>query len=154
MIWCRGIEARQSGGAIGVAMPGGWVRVLALRYGEYRLAGAGVVAYGAGLAIAGAASSLIMAMAGLTLLGFGSGDISPSAAALASRQADDGNRGVVMATYQAGTSPARGLAPFSSGLIFGRFGPAAPFLIGALVTLQAAWCMLAAQRSEQTGEAA
>ena len=85
---------------------------------------------------------------------FGSGALSPSAAALASRRANEGNRGVVMGTYQAATSLALVLGPLNSGLIFGRFGPGAPILIGALVTLQAAWCMLAAQRSEQTGEAA
>lgn len=139
--------------AITIAMQGGLVRVLAPRYGEYRLALAGIAAYVAGLAIAGAASSLAMALAGLALVGFGSGAFSPSASALASRQANASNRGVVMGTYQAGTSLARVLGPFSSGLIFGRFGPGAPFLVGALVTLQAAWCMLAAQRSEQSGEA-
>jgi DHA1 family tetracycline resistance protein-like MFS transporter len=139
--------------AIAVVMQGGLVRVLAPRYGEYRLALAGIAAYVAGLAITGAASSLAVAVAGLALVGFGSGAFSPSASALASRQADAANRGVVMGTYQAGTSLARVLGPFSSGLIFGRFGPGAPFLVGALVTLQAAWCMLAAQRSERTGEA-
>ncbi len=140
--------------AIAVAMQGGLVRVLAPRFGEYRLAVAGIAAYVGGLIIVGAASSLAVAVAGLALIGFGSGAFSPSASALASRQADAGNRGVVMGTYQAGTSLARVLGPFSSGLIFGRFGPGAPFLVGALVTLQAAWCMLAAQRSEQRGEAA
>jgi MFS family permease len=140
--------------AITVAMQGGLVRVLAPRYGEYRLALAGVSAYVVGLAIAGAASSLAMAVAGLALVGFGSGAFSPSASALASRQADASNRGVVMGTYQAGSSLARVLGPFSSGVIFGRFGPGAPFLVGALVTLQAVWCMLAAQRSAQHGEAA
>jgi MFS family permease len=139
--------------AITVAMQGGLVRVLAPRYGEYRLALAGVAAYVVGLAIAGAASSLAMAVAGLALVGFGSGAFSPSASALASRQADASNRGVVMGTYQAGSSLARVLGPFSSGVIFGRFGPGAPFLVGALVTLQAVWCMLAAQRSAQHGEA-
>jgi MFS transporter, DHA1 family, tetracycline resistance protein len=139
--------------AIAVAMQGGLVRVLAPRFGEYRLAVAGIAAYVVGLIIVGAAPSLAMAVAGLALIGFGSGAFSPSASALASRQADAGNRGVVMGTYQAGTSLARVLGPFSSGLIFGRFGPGAPFLVGALVTLQAAWCMLAARRSEQDGEA-
>ncbi len=140
--------------AITVAMQGGLVRVLAPRYGEYRLALAGVSAYVVGLAIAGAASSLAMAVTGLALVGFGSGAFSPSASALASRQADASNRGVVMGTYQAGSSLARVLGPLSSGVIFGRFGPGAPFLVGALVTLQAVWCMLAAQRSAQHGEAA
>ena len=97
-------------------MQGGLVRVLAPRYGEYRLALGGIAAYVGGLAIVGAASHLRpMAVAGLALVGFGSGAFSPSASALASRQADAGNRGVVMGTYQSGTSLARVLGPFSSG---------------------------------------
>ena len=139
--------------AITVAMQGGLVRVLAPRFGEYRLALGGIAAYVCGLAVVGVAPTFAIAAAGLALVGFGSGAFSPSAAALASRQADAGNRGVVMGTYQSGTSLARVLGPFSSGLIFGRFGAGAPFLVGALVTLQAAWCMLAARQFERSGEA-
>jgi len=133
--------------AITVAMQGGLVRVLAPRFGEQRLAVGGIAAYVGGLALAGLAPTLLTAIGGLALCGIGSGAFSPSASALASRQADAGNRGVVMGTYQAGASLARVLGPFSSGFIFGRFGPGAPFLVGALVTLQALWCMLAARRA-------
>jgi MFS family permease len=133
--------------AITVAMQGGLVRVLAPRFGEQRLAIGGIAAYVGGLALAGVAPTLLTAIGGLALCGVGSGAFSPSASALASRQADAGNRGVVMGTYQAGASLARVLGPFSSGFIFGRFGPGAPFLVGALVTLQALWCMLAARRA-------
>lgn len=131
---------------IAVVMQGGVVRVLAPRVGEYRLALAGIAAYAAGLAIVGAAPAFGLAIAGLALIGAGSGAFAPSAAALASRQADAGDRGVVMGTYQSGSSLARVLGPLSSGLIFGRLGPGAPFLVGAVVTLQAVWCMLAANR--------
>jgi len=133
--------------AITVVMQGGLVRVLAPRFGEQRLAIGGIAAYVAGLALAGLAPTLLTAIGGLALCGIGSGAFSPSASALASRQADAGNRGVVMGTYQAGASLARVLGPFSSGFIFGRFGPGAPFLVGALVTLQALWCMLAVRRA-------
>ena len=135
--------------AIAVAMQGGMVRILAPRLGEHRLALAGIAAYVAGLLIVGTAPVFSVAVAGLALVGIGSGAFSPSAAALASRQAAAANRGVVMGTYQAGASLARVLGPLSSGAIFGRFGPGAPFLAGALVTLQALWCMLAARRLDQ-----
>jgi len=52
-------------------------------------------------------ATLHLAIGGLALCGLGSGAFSPSASALASRQADAGNRGVVMGTYQAGASLAR-----------------------------------------------
>jgi DHA1 family tetracycline resistance protein-like MFS transporter len=133
--------------AITVAMQGGLVRVLAPRFGEQRLAIAGIAAYVCGLTITGVAPTLFIAIGGLALCGFGSGAFSPSVSALASRQADAGNRGVVMGTYQSGTSLARVLGPFSAGFIFGRFGAGAPFLVGAVVTLQALWCMLAAKRA-------
>jgi MFS transporter, DHA1 family, tetracycline resistance protein len=140
--------------AITVVMQGGLVRVLAPRFGEYRLALGGICAYVGGLAMVGVAPSIGPAVAGLAMVGIGSGAFSPSAAALASRQADAGNRGLVMGTYQSGTSLARVLGPLSSGLIFGWLGPGAPFLVGALVTLQAAWCMLAAHRLRPRGNIA
>ena len=136
--------------AIAVIMQGGLIRVLAPRFGERRLALAGVAAYVCGLTLVGLAPTIAVALVGLALVGVGSGLFSPSASALVSHQATAGNRGVVMGTYQSGASLARVLGPFSSGLIFGHFGPGAPFLFGALVTAQAVWCLLAAQR---TGDA-
>jgi len=134
---------------ITVAMQGGLVRVLAPRFGEHRLALGGIAAYVIGLALIGIAPGLGVAVAGMALCGVGSGAFSPSVSALASRQAGAGNRGIVMGTYQSGTSLARVLGPFSSGVIFGRLGAGAPFLVGALVTLQAVWCMLAARRQTE-----
>ena len=97
--------------AITVAMQGGLVRVLAPRFGEQRLALAGIAAYVCGLALTGVAPNLYLAIGRLALCGFGSGAFSPSVSALASRQADAGNRGVVMGTYQSGTSLARVVRP-------------------------------------------
>jgi hypothetical protein len=44
-----------------------------------------------------------------------------------------------MGAYVASASLARVLGPFSSGALYAALGPAAPFLIGACVTLPAAW---------------
>jgi MFS family permease len=71
----------------------------------------------------------------------------PLGSALASHQAQAHNRGAVLGSYQVGTSLARVLAPFVSGPVFQRFGPGAPFLLGAVVTLQASWCMRAIRPS-------
>ena len=59
--------------------------------------------------------------------------------------ASEQNRGAVMGIYQSSTSLARVLAPLLAGTIYQRFGPSAPFLLAALVTLQALWCILAAR---------
>ena len=136
--------------AITVLMQGGLVRTLVPRFGEHRLALGGIAAYVFGLLMVGLAATLPEAYAGLALCGIGSGAFSPSVSALASRQADSDNRGMVLGTYQSGTSLARVLGPFSSGFVFGRFGASAPFLLGALVTLQAVWCLIAARRLTAT----
>ena len=52
---------------------------------------------------------------GLRCVRVGSGLFSPSASALASKQATSRDRGAVMGTYQSGLSLARSLIPFASG---------------------------------------
>lgn len=132
---------------VAVAMQAGLVRRLAPRWGEQRIALASIACYVLGLVWVGIAPSLASACVGLALCGVGSGLFSPTGSALASHQASAHDRGVVMGTWQSGTSLARVLGPLVAGVVFTRFGPGAPFLVGALVTAQAAWCMLAAERA-------
>lgn len=132
---------------VAVGMQGGLVRRLAPRWGEQRLALASIACYVAGLVWVGLSPSLASACVGLALCGVGSGLFSPAGSALASHQASPGNRGLVMGTWQSGSSLARVLGPLVAGVVFTHYGPGAPFLVGALVTAQAAWCMLAAGRA-------
>ena len=120
-------------------MQGGLVRLLAPRLGEGRLASLGVLAYVAGLGLLANASTLAVTLGGLLLCGVGLGAYNPSASALASRQSRAQDRGAVMGAYVASASLARVLGPFSSGLLYAALGPGAPFLVGACVTLPAAW---------------
>jgi DHA1 family tetracycline resistance protein-like MFS transporter len=127
-----------------VALPalvvqGGLVRVLAPRLGETRLAICGVLLYVAGLATLAAGARLPATIAGLLMCGTGLGAYNPSAFALASRQSRGHDRGAVLGAYVASASLARVLGPFSSGPLYWLLGPAAPFLVGACVTLPAAW---------------
>jgi predicted MFS family arabinose efflux permease len=135
---------------IPVAMQGGLVRVLAPRLGEVRLAIVAILSYVTGLVIVAYSSHLPLAMVGLACCGVGSGLFSPSASALASRQATPRDRGAVMGTYQSGLSLARSLIPFASGAIYAGLGPSAPFLAGACVTLPAAWLIWNSQRAAST----
>ncbi len=128
----------------GVALPallmqGGAVRILAPRLGEARLAMFGVLTYVTGLITLGQASALAVTVIGLVLCGTGLGAYNPSAFALASKQSRGHDRGAVLGAYVASASLARVLGPFTSGPIYALFGAAAPFLIGACVTLPAAW---------------
>jgi MFS transporter, DHA1 family, tetracycline resistance protein len=128
----------------GIALPallmqGGGVRVLVPRLGEVRLATCGVLAYVVGLVTLALASSLGGTVLGLLLCGGGLGAYNPSASALASMQSRGADRGAVMGAYVASASLARVLGPFTSGPLYVLIGPSAPFLIGACVTLPAAW---------------
>ena len=135
----------------GIALPallmqGGLVRLLVPRLGEARLASAGALAYVAGLVLLACSASLGMAVAGLILCGIGLGAYNPSASALASRQARGHERGAVMGAYVASGSLARVLGPLSSGALYAALGPATPFLVGACVTLPAAYLVRRAGR--------
>jgi len=120
-------------------MQGGLVRLLAPRLGEGLLATCGVLAYVTGLLLLGCGSGLGATVAGLLSCGLGLGAYNPSASALASKQSRGQDRGAVMGAYVASASLARVLGPFSSGLLYVALGPAAPFLIGACVTLPAVY---------------
>jgi len=128
----------------GVALPallmqGGAVRVLAPWLGEARLAMFGVLAYVMGLITLGQVPTLAVTVIGLMLCGAGLGAYNPSAFALASKQSRGHDRGAVLGAYVASASLARVLGPFTSGPIYVLLGAGAPFLIGACVTLPAAW---------------
>lgn len=120
-------------------MQGGLVRLLVPRLGEGRLASWGVLAYVAGLATLAWAPVLAATVGGLLLCGIGLGAYNPSAFALASQQSRGHDRGAVMGAYVASASLARVIGPFTSGPLYALLGPAAPFVVGACVTLPAAW---------------
>jgi DHA1 family tetracycline resistance protein-like MFS transporter len=120
-------------------MQGAVVRVLAPRLGEARLASCGVLVYVAGLVALGTAATLAVTIIGLMLCGVGLGAYNPSAFALASKQSREHDRGAVLGAYVASASLARVLGPLTSGSIYALLGPAAPFLVGACITLPAAW---------------
>ncbi len=126
---------------VAVGVQGGLMRRLAPRFGEIRLAYAGIAALVLGLIAVGGSSGLTWAIIGLTLCGLGAGLYNPAGSALASHQAQLDNRGAVMGAYQSGTSVARVIAPLLAGLVYMHLGAFAPYLLAALVTLQALWCI-------------
>ncbi len=132
---------------VAVGMQGGLMRRLAPRYGETRLAIAGIVFLAFGVASVAFAAPLPVAILGLMACGLGAGMFNPSwrpGARLARGAA--GSRGAIMGTYQSGTSLARVIAPFASGPTYMHIGPGAPFLLAGVVTLQALWCILGVRR--------
>ncbi len=122
-----------------LVMQGGVVRLLVPRFGEPRVAMSGVLVYVAGLVLLGLGQSFALTVAALLMCGLGIGAYNPSAFALASRQSSGSDRGAVVGAYVASGSLARVIGPFTSGPLYAAFGSAAPFLVGACVTLPAAW---------------
>ncbi|HEY4975303.1 MAG TPA: MFS transporter [Steroidobacteraceae bacterium] len=132
---------------VAVGMQGGLMRRLAPRYGETRLAIAGIVFLAAGVASVAFGAALPVVIIGMMACGLGAGLFNPSGLALASREAQAHNRGAIMGTYQSGASLARVIAPFASGPTYMHIGPSAPFLLAGVVTLQALWCIAAVRRA-------
>ena len=130
-----------------VTMQGALVRVLAPRFGEHRLAIAGVAAFVVGMMIAAAAPGIGVALVGLAIAGAGSGAFNPSGSALASKEASSANRGSVLGTYQTSSSLGRVIGPFVSGAVFARFGVGSPLLLGALIAAPAALAIVLSKRS-------
>jgi len=139
---------------VAVATQGGLMRRLAPRYGETRLAIAGILLLAAGVASVAFGAALPLVIVGMMACGLGAGLFNPSGLALASREALAHNRGAVMGTYQSGASLARVLAPLASGPTYMHIGPSAPFLLAGVVTSQALWCILGVRRAHAAGNTA
>lgn len=134
-----------------VVMQGGLVRILVPRFGEHRVAVAGIAAFVIGMLIAAVAPGIGVALVGLVICGAGSGAFNPSGSALASKQASGANRGSVMGTYQTSSSLGRVIGPFVSGAVFARFGAGSPLLLGALIAAPAALAIALAKRRAVSG---
>jgi DHA1 family tetracycline resistance protein-like MFS transporter len=124
---------------LAVLTQGALVRVLVPRLGEPKLATIGVLTFVTGLLIVSEAPSVGFTVTGLALCGIGVGAFTPSNSALASKQSDAHDRGMVMGTYQSSSSLARVIGPFASGPMYAVLGSKAPFLAGACVALPAVW---------------
>ncbi len=138
----------------GVALPalvmqGGLVRSLAPRFGERRLAVCGALACAAGLFLLALSHTIVFTVMALLVYGAGLGAYNPSAFSLASKQARGGDRGAVVGAYVASGSLARVIGPFTSGPLYAALGAAAPFLVGACMTLPAAWLVRGARTERE-----
>jgi DHA1 family tetracycline resistance protein-like MFS transporter len=129
-----------------IVMQGGIVGRLVAWMGERHVALAGIGCYIAGLALLAVAPTLILALVGLAFCGLGSGAFSPSASALASKQAEAHERGAVLGTYQSAASLARIIGPLVSGPLYQHVAVAAPFVAGLAALVPAALLIGALRR--------
>ncbi|MEZ5976221.1 MAG: MFS transporter [Planctomycetota bacterium] len=110
---------------------GGFVRRLAPRIGEVRLAFTGMVATLPGLILVGLTQSSGMLYGGLFFLAVGSAMVMPCLSALVSRYAPPSEQGLALGVFRSLGSLSRAIGPMIGGLLFYAVKPWAPYLFGA-----------------------
>jgi DHA1 family tetracycline resistance protein-like MFS transporter len=114
---------------------------LTRRFGERRVAVGATVGVTVGLVLFALAASPAMAWVAICVFGFASGLFMPAVSSLMSFQAADDERGAVMGVFNASSSAGRIVGPALSGPIYFKLGPAAPFVLSALLTVLGALLM-------------
>ena len=114
---------------------------LSRRFGERRLAIGALVGVTVGLALFSVAGSPEIAWLAICVFGFANGLFLPAISSLMSFEAADDERGAVMGVFNASSSAGRIVGPALSGPIYFKFGPAAPFVLSAMLTVFGALLM-------------
>ncbi len=118
---------------------GGFVRRLAPKFGEARLAWVGMLATMPGLILVGAAHSSGTLYAGLFFLAAGSAMVMPCLSALVSQYAPPHRQGLALGVFRSLGSLSRAIGPILGGLVFYAIAPWAPYFLGAAALLWPLW---------------
>lgn len=140
-------------GLVAVIVQGGLLRHLVARFGEARLAVAGLMLMTASFGLIALAARAWALYPAVGLLATGSGMATPALTSLISRRVTDREQGGVLGGVQALTSLMMVVGPLFAGLLFDAIGPAAPYLAGTLLVAAAAAVIAAALRPELTSRA-
>jgi MFS family permease len=119
-------------GVIMVIVQGWLIRKLAKKYPDKPMISAGTALVTAGLLMTPATHSQPVLYAALALLAIGSGVNTPSNNSLISKLAHREHVGGVMGVSQSLSTLGRILGPVVGGFMWDRFGPAAPYTVGAI----------------------
>ena len=119
---------------------------LTRRFGERRLAVGALAGVTVALMLFSVASSPALAWLAICVFGFANGLFLPAISSLMSFEAEDDERGAVMGVFTASSSAGRILGPALSGPIYFKFGPAAPFVLSAMLTVLGALLMARRER--------
>ena len=119
---------------------------LTRRFGERRLAVGALAGVTVALMLFSVASSPALAWLAICVFGFANGLFLPAISSLMSFEAEDDERGAVMGVFNASSSAGRILGPALSGPIYFKFGPAAPFVLSAMLTVLGALLMARRER--------
>jgi len=113
----------------------GLIGPLSKRFGEKRVAVVSAGGVAAGLLLFAVAQNDAMVWAAISLFGLANGLFLPAITSLVSFEADPRSRGTVMGMFNASSSAGRIVGPAISGPIYFKLGPAAPFVLSALLTV-------------------
>ena len=113
----------------------GLIGPLSKRFGEKRVALVSAFGIAIGLMMFAVAQNDAMVWAAISLFGLANGLFLPAITSLVSFEADPRSRGTVMGMFNASSSAGRIVGPAISGPIYFKLGPAAPFLLSALLTV-------------------
>lgn len=108
---------------------------LAPRFGEGRLALAGLACYAAGLTWMTQAPDWSWMLVGVTFTAGGGGAFLTAMSSFVSKFAGPHERGLVLGTYQSASWAGRSVGPALSGILFNELGTQSPLLAGALIML-------------------
>jgi MFS family permease len=103
--------------------------------GEARLSRIGIVLLGAGLALAGVATTYPMLIASLTLMPLGTAFLFPCVTGVLSRVVSAHQRGMYMGVQHTFGGASRVIFPIAAGLAMDQLGLGVPFVIGGILVL-------------------
>jgi DHA1 family tetracycline resistance protein-like MFS transporter len=125
-------------GLVIAVVQGGLIGRLVARFGERALATAGAIITGLSLLAIPFAPGLAGVIVVLGALALGQGLMVPTLSSLLSRESGADEQGGVLGISQSLAAAARAIGPLTAGWLF-DLGESLPYLIGALLTLLAAW---------------
>ena len=111
---------------------GGFVRRLAPRLGEKKLALVGLFLTLPGFLLVAGSSGSGMLYGGLAFLAIGSGFTMPTLSALVSRYSPEDRQGIALGSFRSAGAMARAVGPILGGFLYWRFGSGAPCLSAAV----------------------
>ncbi|MBU6378016.1 MAG: MFS transporter [Gammaproteobacteria bacterium] len=113
----------------------GLVGPLSKRFGEKRVSLGAIAGVAVGLLLFATARNDAMVWIAISVFGFSNGLFLPAITSLVSFEADARSRGAVMGMFNASSSAGRIVGPALSGPIYFKLGPAAPFLLSAVLAV-------------------
>lgn len=134
-----GYGARDAGwllagmGLIGATLQGGLIGRLAKKFGEPKLLSFGFLLLVIGMFCASFAPVPGLFKLCLFFIAIGNSLVNPSLSSLASKGAEEKNRGAVLGVYQSAGSLSRIIGPLASGFLFDNIGHASPIFVAGII---------------------